>query len=141
MLYEFYGQNPTHAYLIDGLFMTSYFAVTLAITKMPWGQDWELLPTVRFFLVLAVVIVVLNMLIKFLVDALAPSNPGAHFIQFFKRWAEVMGFKAMVWDWMYLGLVALLAMVILMSGMHKWIWVVAIFWLMVTAYFLTISEQ
>lgn len=139
MLYEFYGQNPTSAYLIDLLLILTYFAVALAITQTGWGDG--LMPTARFFLSLAGVILVLNMLIKFLADAMAPSNPSAHYLQFFKRWAETMGFRAIIWDWLYLGLVALITFCILASGMHKWLVVVAIFWVMVACYFLTISEQ
>ena len=141
MLYEFYGQNPTSAYLIDLLLILAYFAVALAITQTKWGQEWELMPTARFFLSLAGVILVLNMLIKFLADAMAPSNPSAHYLQFFKRWGETMGFRAIIWDWLYLGLVALITFCILASGMHKWLIVVAIFWVMVASYFLTITEQ
>jgi hypothetical protein len=143
LLYEFYGQNPTAAYLIDLLLILAFFAVTLTITQTGWGQDWGngLLPTVRFFLTLALVILVLDLLIKFLADAMTPNNPGAHYLQFFKRWGDTMGFKAVIWDWIYLGLVALITFCIIASGMHKWLIVVAIFWVMVACYFLTISEQ
>ncbi len=141
MLYEFYGQNPTSAYLIDLLLILAYFAVALAITQTGWGQQWELMPTARFFLTLAGVILVLNFLIKFMADAMAPTNPGAHYLQFFKRWGETVGFRAIIWDWLYLGLVALITFCIIASGMHKWTAVVAIFWVMVAIYFLTISEQ
>jgi hypothetical protein len=141
MLYEFYGQNPTSAYLIDLLFILSFFAVALGISQTGWGQEWELMPTARFFLSLAGVILVFDILIKFIADAMAPSNPSAHYLQFFKRWAETVGFRAIIWDWIYLGLVALITFCILASGLHKWIVVVAIFWVMVACYFLTISEQ
>jgi len=141
MMYEFYGQNPTSSYLIELLFFLSYFAVTLAITQTGWGQEWELMPTARFFLTLAGVILVFDMLIKFIADAMAPSNPSAHYLQFFKRWGETVGFRAIIWDWIYLGLVGLVTFCIIASGLHKWIAVVAIFWVMVVCYFLTISEQ
>jgi hypothetical protein len=141
LLFEFYGQNPTSAYLIDLLLILAFFAITLTITQTGWGQDWELMPSARFFLTLAGVIVVGDMLIKFLADALAPNNPGAHYLQFFKKWGDTVGFRAIIWDWLYLGLVALITFCILASGMHKWPIVVAIFWVMVAIYFLTISEQ
>ncbi len=143
LFYEFYGQNPTSAYLIDLLFILAFFAITIGISQTGWGQDWGegLAPTVRFFLTLAGVILVLDFLIKFLADAMAPNNPKAHYIQFFKRWGDTMGFKAVIWDWIYLGLVALITFCIIASGMHKWLVVVAIFWVMVACYFLTISEQ
>lgn len=141
LLYEFYGKNPTHSYLIDLLFMLSYFTVTLAITRSSLVQNSGfLVPTFRFLIILAVVIVVLNMVIKMIIDSTAASSPNATYLQFFKRWANAMGFRAMVWDWFYLGLVAMVAIGLMYFKVHTWIWLVAAFWLFVTWYFLTIEE-
>ncbi len=140
LIYEFYGQNPTAAYLIDLLFIIAYFAVTLAIYHTGIMESWVQMPSLRFFAVLAGVIVVLNMSVKFIADAIVDTNPGAHYIQFFHKWGNAMGFWAMVWDWLYLGLIAALAFTLIATGLSNNIWVTAGFWLVVMYYFLTISE-
>ena len=141
LIYEFYGQNPTSAYLMDLLFIISYFAVALAIYHSDignMGQSW--MPSVRFIVILALVIVVLNMSIRVLTTMMVDSSPNAHYIQFFHKWGNAMGFWAIVWDWFYLGLIAALAFTLIASGLYNNKWVIAGFWLIVTYYFLTISE-
>ncbi len=141
LIYEFYGQNPTSAYLMDLLFIIAYFAVALAIYHADignMGQSW--MPSVRFIVILALVIVVLNMLIRGITTMMVDSNPNAHYIQFFHKWGNAMGFWAIVWDWFYLGLIALLAFTLIAFGLYNNMWVIAGFWLIVTYYFLTISE-
>ena len=140
LIHEFYGQNPTASYLMDLLFIISYFAVALAIYHSGALSTWIQMPSLRFLAVLAGVIVVLNMSVKFIVDAMVASNPGAHYIQFFAKWADAMGFWAIVWDWLYLGLIATLAFTLIAFGLSNNIWVTAGFWLVVMYYFLTISE-
>jgi len=140
LVYEFYGQNPTSAYLMDLLFIISYFAVALAIYHTGVMESWVQMPSLRFFAILAGVIVILNMSVKFIADAMVDTNPGAHYIQFFYKWANAMGFWAMVWDWCYLGLIGALAFTLIASGLYNNIWVIAGFWLVVMYYFLTISE-
>lgn len=140
LIYEFYGQNPTSAYLMDLLFIIAYFAVALAIYHAGVMESWVHMPSLRFFAVLAGVIVVLNMSVKFIADAMVDTNPGAPYIQFFHKWGNAMGFWAIVWDWFYLGLIALLAFTLIAFGSYNNMWVIAGFWLTVTYYFLTISE-
>lgn len=140
LIHEFYGQNPTASYLMDLLFIIAYFAVTLAVYHAGALSTWIQMPSVRFLAILAGVIVILNMSVKFICDAMAESSPGAHYIQFFAKWANAMGFWAIVWDWLYLGLIAVLAFSMIGLGLSNKIWLTAGFWLVVMYYFLTISE-
>lgn len=140
LIYEFYGQNPTSAYLMDLLFIISYFAVTIGVYQTGILSQWITTPALRFFVILAGVIIVLNMSVKFISDAMVGSRPRAHYIQFFYKWGNTMGFWAMLWDFIYLGLVAILAFTLISLGLHNKIWLTAVFWLAVAYYFLTISE-
>lgn len=137
---EFYGQNPTSSYLMDLLFITSYFAVTLAIYHSGFMSSWIQMPSLRFLAILAGVIVVLDMTVGFIADSMVGTKPRAHYIQFFYKWGNATGFWAIVWDWLYLGLIAVLAFTLIAFGLHNKIWLTAGFWLAVTYYFLTISE-
>lgn len=140
LIYEFYGKNPTSAYLMDLLFIISYFAATIGIYQTGILTEWIASPAIRFFVILVGVIIVLNMCVKFIADAMVGSRPGAHYIQFFYKWGNAMGFWAMIWDCIYLGLIAVLAFTLISLGLHNKIWLTAVFWLAVTYYFLTISE-
>lgn len=140
LIYEFYGKNPTSAYLMDLLFIVSYFAVTIGIYQTGIFTQWLATPVLRFFVILVCVIIVLNIIVKFIADAMVGTRPSAHYIQFFYKWGNAMGFWAMVWDCIYLGIIAILAFTLISFGLHNKIWITAGFWLAVTYYFLTISE-
>ena len=140
LIHEFFGQNPTASYLMDLLFIISYFAVTLAIYHTGALSNWIQMHSIRFLAILAGVIFILKMCVKFITDAMVDSNPGAHYIQFFSKWAKVMGLWAIVWDWLYLGIIAVLAFCMIRLGLHNKIWLTAGFWLVVMYYFLIISE-
>lgn len=54
--------------------------------------------------ILFIVIAVLDVIYGFLVRQ---SQPRTMFLQFFQKWAKLAGYRAIIWDFIYIGLILL----------------------------------
>jgi len=86
-------------FLLDYFFIIFYVLIYFMILSR--------LPKQTFFMqavILFIVITVLDVIYGFLVRQ---SQPRTMFLRFFQKWAKLAGYRAIIWDFVYIGLILL----------------------------------
>jgi hypothetical protein len=117
---EYYKDNKLRSLFVDHIFILAYLSVAFLIIdhiiKSKYRYNITVSNTVIAIVVIAAVIIIFDLIFAKLVMASNSSNP---LIDFFKRWASEAGYKAIVWDLIYIFSVFFVDLLLVKFNLHN----------------------
>lgn len=124
---EYYHDNKLASLFVDHIFVLTYLSISFLILahilKTNIKSTLNVSNIVLAFIVVTLVTIVLDLIIGYRVRGYKGNNK---IVDFFRRWSEEAGYKAIVWDLIYIYTIFIVALLLIKYNLHNNIYAVTL---------------
>lgn len=117
---EYYIDNKFGSLFIDHIFVITYLCISILILRYIVGSDLKNKINIDTTLLAVIIIILVTTILDYILSLRVKNYTGSNrYVDFFKRWANAAGYKAVVWDVVYLLSIFFVALLLIKYNIHN----------------------